>query len=49
MGNEMEEFEFLEALRALIDDGLNSGVSDRTVEDIWAEVMSEIHKDQQIS
>lgn len=25
------------ALRALIDDGFRSGVSDRTVDDIWAE------------
>ena len=36
---EREAQEAEQALRALIDEGLKSGVSDRSVDDIWAEAV----------
>lgn len=32
-------------LRRLIQDGIDSGVSDKTVEDVWAEVSAELKAD----
>lgn len=38
---DQERAEARAELQALIDEGLNSGISDRTMEDIWAEAMGD--------